>query len=185
MPMMAMVVCFPSVSFWENPVLFNLSSVIELPYSMKIEEIIHILPCTLRQKKSPDMENAGYYCNRGYVMKIDSTEFGSITIDGEIYLHDVLIRVSGKIRKRRKKLSKRQNGTSHIMSREEAEFVYENGCRLLIVGTGQNGSLRLSPEAAEFFARKGCKVIAEPTPDAITLFNEAKGKRIGLFHVTC
>jgi hypothetical protein len=118
-------------------------------------------------------------------MKIDGTEFGSITIDGETYPNDVLIRLSGEIRKRRKKLSKKVYGTSHIMSLEEAEFVYEKGCRLLIVGTGQNGNLRLSPEATEFFAGKGCTVLTEPTPTAIIVFNRAKGDRIGLFHVTC
>jgi len=118
-------------------------------------------------------------------MKIDGTGFGSITIDGETYPQDVLIRLSGEIRKRRKKLSKKLYGTSHIMSLEEAEFVYEKGCRLLIVGTGQNGSLRLSPEAAEFFAGKGCAVLAEPTPRSFTVFNHAKVDKIGLFHVTC
>ena len=118
-------------------------------------------------------------------MKIAGTEFGSITIDGETYPHDVLIRLSGEIMKRRKKLSKRVYGTSHIISLEEAEFVYEKGCRLLIVGTGQNGNLRLSPEAAEFFAGKSCAVIAEPTPRALVDFNRAKGDKIGLFHVTC
>ena len=118
-------------------------------------------------------------------MKITGTEFGSITIDQETYPHDVLIWLSGKIRKRKKKLSKKQYGTSHILSLEEAEFVYEPGCRLLIVGTGQEGALHLSPEAAAFFAGKGCEVVAEPTPRAIKLFNAAKGGRIGLFHVTC
>ena len=121
----------------------------------------------------------------GQGMKIDGSEFGSINIDGETYPHDVLIRLSGEIIKRRKKLSKRVYGTSHIISLEEAEFVYEKGCRLLIVGTGQNGNLRLSPEAAEFFAGKGCAVLAEPTPRAVDVFNRAKGDKIGLFHVTC
>ncbi len=118
-------------------------------------------------------------------MKIDGTAFGSITIDGETYPHDVLVRLSGKIRKRKKKLSKREYGTSHIVSREEAEFVYEKGCRLLVVGTGQDGALRLSPQAAAFFADKGCEVLAAPTPRAIALFNEARGEKAGLFHVTC
>lgn len=118
-------------------------------------------------------------------MKIDGTEFGSITIDGETYPNDVFIRLSGEVKKRKKKLSKRHYGTSHIMSREEAEFIYEKGCHLLIVGTGQNGNLRLSPEAAEFFVGKGCTVLAEPTPRAIAVFNQARGDRIGLFHVTC
>jgi hypothetical protein len=118
-------------------------------------------------------------------MIINGTEFGSITIDGRTYPHDVLIRLSGKIGKRKKKLSKKRYGTSHIMSREEAEFVCEKGCRLLVVGTGQDGNLHLSPEAAHYFAAKRCEVIAVPTPDAISLFNGSGEGRIGLFHVTC
>jgi hypothetical protein len=118
-------------------------------------------------------------------MRIDGTEFGSITIDGETYPHDVLIRLSGDVKKRKKKLSKKYYGTSHIVSLEEAEFVYEKGGDLLIVGTGQGGNLRLSPEAAAFFADKGCTVLAEPTPRAIGTFNRTKGGKIGLFHVAC
>jgi hypothetical protein len=97
-------------------------------------------------------------------MKINATEFGSITIDNESYPYDILIRLSGEIRKRKKKLSKKYYGTSHIVSLEEAEFIFEKGSNLLIVGTGQNGNLHLSPEAAQFFAHKDCKVLAEPTP---------------------
>ena len=119
-------------------------------------------------------------------MKIERTEFGSITIDGTAYEHDVLIRASGKVRKRKKKLSKNYYGTSHTVSREEAEFVYEKGCKELILGTGQSGNLHLSPEASEFFAEKRCEVIAQPTAEAIRTFNQSKTeKKIGLFHVTC
>jgi len=118
-------------------------------------------------------------------VKVDSTEFGRITIDGETYHHDVLIRLSGKIEKRKKKLSNKIFGTSHIMSRKEAKFIYEKGSELLVLGTGQKDSVRLSPEAAAFFARKGCEVLAAATPHAVEKFNRAKGRRIGLFHVTC
>lgn len=118
-------------------------------------------------------------------MKINATEFGSITIDNENYPYDILIRLSGEIRKRKKKLSKKQYGTSHIVSLEEAEFIFEKGSNLLVVGTGQNGNLHLSPEAAQFFAHKDCKVLEEPTPQAIVTFNHATGHKIGLFHVTC
>jgi len=118
-------------------------------------------------------------------MEINATEFGSITIDKENYPYDVLIRLSGEIRKRKKKLSKKYYGTSHIVSLEEAEFIFEKGSNLLVVGTGQNGNLHLSPEATRFFAHKDCKVLAEPTPQAIATFNHATGHKIGLFHVTC
>lgn len=118
-------------------------------------------------------------------MKIDSTEFGSITVDGTTYLHDILIRLSGKVMKRKKKLSKKYYGTSHTISREEAEFVYEKGCNTLVLGAGQYGNVKLSLEAAEFLKHHHCRVILRPTPEAILAYNKAKGKIVGLFHVTC
>ncbi|OGS95096.1 MAG: hypothetical protein A3H31_01800 [Gallionellales bacterium RIFCSPLOWO2_02_FULL_57_47] len=120
-------------------------------------------------------------------MKIDSTEFGSITVNGTTYSHDILIRLSGEVVKRKKKLSKKYYGTSHTISREEAEFVYEKGCSTLVLGAGQYGNVTLSPEAAEFFKHHDCRVILEPTPDAIETYNKTreKAKTIGLFHVTC
>ena len=119
-------------------------------------------------------------------MKIDGTKFGEITIDGKTYDHDVLISLSGLVTKRKKKLSKKVYGTSHTVSRDEAEYVYETGCEELILGTGQSDNLRLSPDAAGYFARKDCAVVAKPTPQAIDAFNRSKvAKKIGLFHVTC
>lgn len=116
---------------------------------------------------------------------IDGTVFGNITIAGERYAHDVVIRLSGKVKKRRKKLSKAKYGTSHLVSSEEAEHIYEVGAVRLIVGTGQSGNLELSAQAAEFFRLRGCTVQLLPTPDAIAAWNAAAGAVIGMFHVTC
>jgi hypothetical protein len=82
--------------------------------------------------------------------RIDSTKFGSITIAGEVFEYDVLISLNGKVHKRKKKLSKKVFGTSHIVSQAETEFVYEDGAECLIFGTGQSGMAKLSDEAAEF-----------------------------------
>ena len=117
--------------------------------------------------------------------KIDGTEFGSITIDGEFYDHDVLIRLSGEIRKRKKKLSKAVYGTSHRISLDEAKFVYEEKAETIIIGAGQNGMAELSEEAIEYFKKKKCKVFQLPTPAAIGLWNKSHGPVIGLFHITC
>jgi hypothetical protein len=116
---------------------------------------------------------------------IDTTEFGSITIAGQRIEHDVLIHLSGEVTKRKKKLSKAVYGTSHTVSLAEAEYVYEKGAERLIVGTGQNGMVKLSEEAAEFFAAKKVQVFLAPTPEAIARWNRVKGAVIGLFHVTC
>ncbi|MDP1653532.1 MAG: MTH938/NDUFAF3 family protein [Rhodocyclaceae bacterium] len=117
--------------------------------------------------------------------KIDGTEFGSITIDGERIEHDVLIRLSGEVAKRKKKLSKAVYGTSHTVSLAEAEYIYETGAERLIVGAGQNGMVALSDAAADYFAKKKVAVDLAPTPAAIARWNKAKGAAIGLFHVTC
>jgi hypothetical protein len=117
--------------------------------------------------------------------KIDGTQFGSITVDGETFDHDIVIRLSGKVKKRKKKLSKQQYGTSHTVSVAEAKHIFDDGAERVIVGTGQHGVLKLSDEARGFFKDHGCKVQAAPTPDAVKAWNEADGKTIAMFHVTC
>ena len=117
--------------------------------------------------------------------EINSTSFGAITIDGETIEYDVIIRLSGKVKKRKKKLSKEVTGSSHEMSRQEAEYIYEEGCETLVVGTGQYGIMKLTKDALEFFQERGCRVIQEKTPNAIKTFNKVSDPKIGVFHVTC
>jgi hypothetical protein len=116
---------------------------------------------------------------------IDQTSFGSITIEGTTFENDVLIRLNGEVEKRKKKLSKAIYGTSHMLSLDEAKYVYEKGSKRLIIGSGQAGNVELSEEAADYFKRKECQVDLWPTPEAIRAWNGAKGPVIGLFHVTC
>jgi len=117
--------------------------------------------------------------------KIENTKFGSITVEGDIIEHDVIISLSSKIEKRKKKLSKKVYGTSHIISLEEAKYIYEKGTEQLIVGSGQYGNVNLSNEACEYFKKKQVQVDLSPTPEAIKKWNVAIGSVIGLFHVTC
>lgn len=117
--------------------------------------------------------------------KIDDTWFGSITVEGERYEYDIIIRLSGKVRKRNKQLSKAVYGTSHTLSLAEIQELYRDKAERLIVGTGQEDQVRLSKEAAEYLEKHGCRVDCWPTPKAVKKWNEADGKTLGLFHVTC
>jgi hypothetical protein len=117
--------------------------------------------------------------------RIDRTDFGSITIDGEVLEYDVVIRLNGNVKKRKKKLSKAVYGTSHTISLDEAKHVYQKGAEQLIIGAGQYGNVALSGEAATYFEGKSCQVKLLPTPEAIRIWNKAHGAVIGLFHVTC
>jgi len=119
--------------------------------------------------------------------RIDKTKFGSITVDGTVFEQDVIIRPDGQVKKRKKKLSKAVYGTSHMISLQEAEYVWEQGAGpdCLIVGSGQYGNVELSPKAAAYLKRKRCRVVLLPTPRVIDVWNKAKGSSMGLFHVTC
>jgi hypothetical protein len=121
----------------------------------------------------------------GMEPKIEATAFGSITIGGENIRHDVVLRLDGSVKKRKKKLSKRVFGTSHTISLDEAKHVFEEGAELLVVGTGQYDRVRLSEEAQIYLGKKGCRTKLAATPRAMDIWNEAKGQVIGLFHVTC
>jgi hypothetical protein len=139
-------------------------------------------PGTFRSR-SPLLTDGGGIAGCG--MHIDRSEFGNITIDGKTYDHDVTIDLSGRVGKRHKKLSKKVYGTSHVISKAEAKDVFEKGSDLLIIGAGQEGNVRLSPEAEAYFAEKHCKVLVQPTQEAIKSFNRAHGNKIALMHVTC
>ena len=90
--------------------------------------------------------------------RIDKTRFGWIEIDGTRHEHDVVIRLDGAVKKRKKKLSKTVYGTSHTLSLDEAKHVYEKGASRIVVGTGQSDLLMLSEEASAYFERKGVAV---------------------------
>ena len=117
--------------------------------------------------------------------KIEDAWFGSITVEGKRYEHDIIIRLSGKVRRRNKQLSKSVYGTSHTLSLAEVTDLHRKRAERLIVGAGFEGQVRLSQEAAEFLAKKGCIVEVYLTPEAITCWNEAEGNVIALFHLTC
>jgi hypothetical protein len=117
--------------------------------------------------------------------RIDDTSFGSITIEGREIEKDVILRMDGSVKKRKKKLSKEVYGTSHTISLEEAKYVYEKGAEMLIIGAGHYNRVRLSDEAEKYLNKKGCRVKLMATLGAIHAWNNAGEKVIGLFHVTC
>jgi hypothetical protein len=101
---------------------------------------------------------------------IQDTEFGSITVDEDVFDHDIVIRLSGKVKKRKKKLSKEQSGSSHTVSLAEAEHIFDDGAERLIIGSGQYGNVKLSDEADRYFKEEGCSVELHPTPEAIQVW---------------
>ncbi|KXA90858.1 hypothetical protein AKJ57_03345 [candidate division MSBL1 archaeon SCGC-AAA259A05] len=124
-------------------------------------------------------------------MNIESTEFGSITIDGEKLDHDIVI-YPDKIGERKKWITKEKHGTSHKFTREEMEEylnqVDTEKLRVILIGTGQYGKLGLLDETKRLLEDMGIKSIELKTSEAVERFEkmeESREEKLGIFHVTC
>lgn len=114
---------------------------------------------------------------------IEHYDFGFIVIDGKRFTSDVIVFpervVDGWWRKEGHKL--------HI---EDLRVVLnsEPKLQILVVGTGYNGLLKVSPEVNETLKAHGIELIVQPTKEATQTFNKLlnSGKRVaGAFHLTC
>jgi len=116
---------------------------------------------------------------------IDATAFGEITIDGETYTHDVIVRADGTVKKRKKGPVKAVHGTSHKIGPAELKKVLKGDPETLIIGAGQSASADLTKEGRDLLAERGVRVEVLPTPDAIKVYNATTGRKAALMHVTC
>jgi hypothetical protein len=117
-------------------------------------------------------------------VRVDSYEFGCITIDGVAYDHDVVIE-RGVIRKRRKGPSKPQRAEFGHTPLTAAEKIPWGGRRLWI-GTGAHGSLPVAGDLRKEARHRGVELLVKPTPELVRLINEALPADTNLIlHVTC
>ncbi len=117
--------------------------------------------------------------------RVEGVEFGEVTVDGENLDHDIHIRADGKVKKRKKKWARKDYGTSHVIGPRELKKALKKGAEMLIIGDGFNGMVRLADEGREMLEQRGVRWEIAPTPDAVTRWNEAQGRRALVLHVTC
>ncbi|MCD6500587.1 hypothetical protein J7K42_01045 [bacterium] len=148
-------------------------------------------------------------------MAIEKYHFGSITINGKTYNHDVEVRWSGEVLDWRRK-------ESHLIAVEDIKRALGQSPEVIVIGTGESGMARVTEEAKKEIEEKGIKLIIDRTEEAVKSFNiinkksekgyspptasevpskretegsepgslrertlEKKTKVIGLFHLTC
>ena len=116
-------------------------------------------------------------------MDFGKLSFGSITIDGTLYEHDVIVD-RGRIRKRKKKPSKKfreQFGHTPVSVEETIPWK----CRQLVIGTGRYGSLPVMDDVKREAHQRGIALLIVPTVKAIqTLAGKSKDTN-AILHVTC
>jgi hypothetical protein len=110
---------------------------------------------------------------------IDHYEFGSITIDGKRYGHDVII-FKGQVKDWWRQ-------TSHNVSSEEAQELANVGAKTVIFGCGEAGVMKVSKEAEDLLVKKGIGVIKQKTGDATQTFNQmiSDPEVLAALHLTC
>ncbi|MGB9707770.1 MAG: MTH938/NDUFAF3 family protein [Candidatus Pacearchaeota archaeon] len=118
------------------------------------------------------------------MVKVNSTEFGKIVIDNKTYNYDIIIDGNGVVAKR-SDIGEKHYGTHHLICTEEIKDLLASKPQVLIVGLGQYKACHLEQGAERICEKYGTKLIAEPTPKAIKIFNETEARKAGLFHVTC
>jgi len=116
-------------------------------------------------------------------MRFGKLHFGSITIDGVTYTHDVVIDC-GKVGKRKKKRSKQfrgQFGHTPISLKEKVPWE----CRRLIIGTGNYGSLPVMDEVKHDAHRRKVQLLIIPTDEAINALTKEPEHTNAILHITC
>jgi len=116
-------------------------------------------------------------------VRIDEFSFGTIRIDGETYDQDVVID-RGEVRLRKKKPSKRyRDEFGHTPLSVDEKIPWK--CEQLVIGTGAQGALPVMPELLDEAERRGVKVTAVRTEQAIELLASASGSTNAVLHITC
>jgi hypothetical protein len=114
---------------------------------------------------------------------IERYDFGLIIINGKRFTSDLIVFpervVDGWWRRE-----------GHKLYVEDLRLILDSEPKpqILVVGTGYNGLLKVSPEVHETLKAYGIELIAQPTKEATQTFNRLlnSGKRVaGAFHLTC
>lgn len=117
---------------------------------------------------------------------INSTQFGSVTIDNKKY-NQVLI-IGDNIEEREYSKLKELFNTSHQIGDWEQAKLVENDPEVIIIGTGQSGMLEVDDEFVKVIKERGIELVIKNTPEAIEVYNEliGQGKKVNaLIHTTC
>ncbi len=118
-------------------------------------------------------------------MKRLRSEFGWVEIDESRYENDIIVHVDGSISKRKKKLSRDQKEEyGHTpLSENELDFLEREHPKVVIIGSGQDGSLPITPRAKKILS--AYETIIENTPGSLDAMAKEERPYVAIIHVTC
>lgn len=114
-------------------------------------------------------------------IKINSTEFGSITINNKKYSDDVMISYKESVKNVETEIR-------HLVSRKEFYLMLAEGPEIIVIGTGVEGGMQISSDVRELAKQRGIQILDLKSSEAIKKFNQLyeSGKRVVAFiHTSC
>ncbi len=113
---------------------------------------------------------------------IEGFRFGEIVIKGTTYRQDVKILVDGEI------VHPWWRGSGHRVDPGDVRDILGQGPELLILGMGDPGQMKASPELRGELEQEEIRLLEKPTKEAVKELNTAvkQGDRVcAAFHLTC
>lgn len=113
---------------------------------------------------------------------IDRCTFGTMTIQGHLYMTDLMIFPDGRV------ADDWRRADGHRLTADDLTPLIETRPELLVAGMGMNNRVQAEADLKTALARQGIELIAQPTETAARIFNEAREERkkvAGCFHLTC
>ncbi len=116
--------------------------------------------------------------------EIQAYRFGQMTVDGQRYTADLILLPGGI-------LPNWWRQAGHRLATEDLAAVLnpEAGVRVLVIGTGAYGMMKVPPETVTAIEAAGIDVRIVPTGRAWRVYNDLCARRpqatAGAFHLTC
>jgi hypothetical protein len=113
------------------------------------------------------------------MVKINSTSFGEVKINGKTYYSDMTVWWDGKIEFREK---------SHVFDHNEFFRIARRKPEIIVIGTGQSGIVKVPDEVKQLAEEKKITIYEETSPKAIEIFNafvSEKKRVVCVVHTTC
>jgi hypothetical protein len=112
--------------------------------------------------------------------RIESYQFGQITIDGHEYSKDVIILPDRVI-------SNWWRRSGHRLILDDLKEVLDSPPRILVIGRGSASRMQVPNQTVRALESGGIEVQSLPTQEACTLYNQLRSqdKTAAALHLTC
>jgi len=111
-------------------------------------------------------------------MKIESYSFGEIVVGGKKFTEDIVI-FKDRIKSWKRKVS-------HEVCLDDLKEVIKENPKILIIGLGAYGMMKVNEDVRRFLKERGIEVIEKSSEEACKLYNEMEDKNVTLaIHLTC